>query len=292
MSDFVNNNWFNILLWALSILITWWFSTYYFRKKKISVYSRGNRVIGYDKDLKAEVRDNLEITYLGVAIPRLTRTIYVLWSSGSSSVSREDIASRDALRIIKSDDGEIISARILKTNNESSEFQVSLSNDKSFVAIDFDYLQPKNGAVFEILHTSSSNNLDFKGSFRSDCKIEVISSYNSRTSTLPRLLINRTIKQFSKLTPTIILFTFGFMGLLLIITGMLSIFNPQLITYIENNISNHMPQNAAAAHEASNDIAIKIISILIGLLYLILPIIYIMTLVKKHPKSLDIEDLN
>ena len=278
LSDFFNNNWLSIIFWISSIFITWWFGAYYFRRKKISVYSRGNRVIGYDENLKAEVRDNLEITYCGVAIPRLTRTIYVLWSSGSSSVSREDIASKDALRIIKSDDGEIISARILKTNNESSEFQVSLCKDNSFVEIDFDYLQPKNGAVFEVLHTSSNSNLDFKGSFRSDGTIEVNSKYEPRTTIFPTYFYrSRVVKQ---IIPSLI-FSFGFVGLLAVIFGTLSIINPQLFDQI-------VPQIPSTKNDLSG-IFTKIMIIILGITYTSLPITYIREQVKKYPKSLATE---
>jgi hypothetical protein len=97
-----------------------------------------------------EISD-LEVTFRGIAIPRLTRTRLALWNTGWSVVRGEDIAAVDPLRI-SFDDGDVLDARLIAMSRAATAVDLDTHDNACFVTLDF--FDRGDGAVLELLHTA------------------------------------------------------------------------------------------------------------------------------------------
>lgn len=108
------------------------------------------RLIGGDYALP----NGVKVIYNDKTVERLTKLIIVFWNDGSAVLDKNDIAESDPLKL--SFDGEVLDARLLRQTKSVNQFRVTLDETYNNLAnITFDYLDPKDGAVIEILHTSN-----------------------------------------------------------------------------------------------------------------------------------------
>ena len=111
--------------------------------------------------------DNLRVFYQGVNIENLTISKILFWNDGTETIDREDIETVNHLRILSSNGVELLDAKVLTTNNQSCQFTVNLSSDKTSALLSFDYLDKKQGAVIQIVHTgTSSKDLNVTGDIK------------------------------------------------------------------------------------------------------------------------------
>ncbi|MGW9531024.1 hypothetical protein ACWHAM_25625 [Paenibacillus terrae] len=90
--------------------------------------------------------------YKGIYTSKLTRSIYFVWNSGNQVIERNDISSIEPLRIGVKGNSQIIDAKLLKTCREANNIRVTSDNEQA--KLTFDYLNPNDGCVIEIIHTS------------------------------------------------------------------------------------------------------------------------------------------
>ena len=116
---------------------------------------------------KQALPSDVEIFFRGKKVSRLTKTYIIFWNSGKSTLYGKDIVDDDPLRFSFGKDAEILRARIPKITKKMNKFEARI-NPKSpnEVIINFDYLDPNDGAVIEILHTSIQRTPECKGTIR------------------------------------------------------------------------------------------------------------------------------
>jgi hypothetical protein len=92
----------------------------------------------------------LAIAFQGKSLATITSSVIGLWNSGSQVIRSSDIAAKEplAIRIVK---GEILDHRILKNSNAAST--VSTKAGDGTITIDFDYFEPGDRIVLQVLHT-------------------------------------------------------------------------------------------------------------------------------------------
>jgi hypothetical protein len=125
---------------------------------------RALRLLGPDEKALPE---EVEVRFKGQAVDRLTKTHIVFWNSGKALVRGSDIVKDDLLRCEFSEGSRVLEARVLKVTPPTNKFGAETdSNVPSKVVLTFDYLDPNDGAVVEILHTDTKRYPDIKGTVR------------------------------------------------------------------------------------------------------------------------------
>jgi hypothetical protein len=98
---------------------------------------------------------------------QLTMTHIILWNSGKATLDGKNIVIDDPLRLEFNKPGEILKVRVLKSTRESNKFKAELNSSASNLVIcSFDYLDPGDGVVIELLHTADDRFPKILGAIR------------------------------------------------------------------------------------------------------------------------------
>lgn len=134
------------------------------KRKRISYTYLGEHLLGSGSD---SLPQGITVQYQGIDIPRLTRSVVVIWNSGEETLMGSDIVSKDPLRFCVGQGGQILSISIVKSSREVNEFCLTRPEGRSDEAhFSFNYLDAKDGAVVEILHSSAKRQPRIKGTMR------------------------------------------------------------------------------------------------------------------------------
>lgn len=126
--------------------------------------SRALRLIGPDEKVLPE---EVEIRFKGQPVDRLTKTHIVLWNSGKALLRGSDIVETDPLRCDFSQGSRVLEVRVVKASRAANEFEARPVPDlPNRVLLTFDYLDLRDGAVVEILHTDSKPYPEIMGTIR------------------------------------------------------------------------------------------------------------------------------
>lgn len=112
--------------------------------------------------IRPQQQEDIIITYKGLVIDGLYKTIFTFWNHGKRTLLGDKIVANDRIRLDYGD-STILSTRVLKLSRESNNFNLSEGINNTLF-INFDYLEPKEGATVEILHTGSPANPKIEGS--------------------------------------------------------------------------------------------------------------------------------
>lgn len=162
---FIEQSWFNALL-GIAAFAYGIFAYIRGRKRtRLAYVHLGEHLLGSASDALPPA---IVVQYDGISIPRLTKSLLIIWNSGENTVSGTDIVDKDPLRLQIGDDGKILSVTVLKASRAVNDVKVSPASDlaPNEVALSFDYLDTKDGVVVEILHTSSDRKPRVKGTLR------------------------------------------------------------------------------------------------------------------------------
>lgn len=135
------------------------------RRTSLGYVHLGEHVLGGVSD---KLPSAIQVQYNGISIPPLTKSVLILWNNGENTVLGKDIVARDPLRLVVGDDGEILSASVLKATREFNDFKIlkKPENAPNEVEFTFDYLDTNDGVVVEVLHTSTSRKPMVRGTMR------------------------------------------------------------------------------------------------------------------------------
>lgn len=115
-------------------------------------FQRARQLIGKKEQ---ELPEEVEITFNGHAVPRLTSTQCFFWNAGKSPISGADIVPGDPLRLEFDEGDEIVKARVVRTTRSVNNIQVDSPAKSHRALLTFDFLDPGDGVVLELLHTSA-----------------------------------------------------------------------------------------------------------------------------------------
>ena len=100
--------------------------------------------------------DEIEFLFRGTKVPKVTLSRIAVWNSGNQTLTGDQIVDGDPLRIVTSEGSEILEASILKRTRQVNEFSCVRVNDVPNGAFcRFDYLDPQDGALIQIIHTGT-----------------------------------------------------------------------------------------------------------------------------------------
>ncbi|BDU10060.1 hypothetical protein PRtIB026_A49500 [Pseudomonas sp. RtIB026] len=134
-------------------------------RTRLSFAYLGEHLLGSDS---ASLPHGISVQYQGADIPRLTRSMVVLWNSGENTILGSDVVDADPLRVCVGSDGEILSASVIKETRSVNDFKIRppsphAPNEAIF---EFNYFDSGDGVVVEILHTSQCRQPDLEGTLR------------------------------------------------------------------------------------------------------------------------------
>ena len=116
------------------------------------------------------LQDEIEMSFKGSKINRLTKNIVVFWNAGKKPLDGKDIFKDEPIRFEygKFDGyGKVLSAILLKESRKTNNFSLKIDEDMpNIVNLNFSYLEPGEGAVIELLHTTNNDRPEIKGEIK------------------------------------------------------------------------------------------------------------------------------
>jgi hypothetical protein len=101
-------------------------------------------------------RESLSVTYAGRPVERVSRTILAMWSARGDTVRGSDIVPSDPLRIEVSDGDELLQVQAIACSRAPCSFEVQLRDGDDFATVSFDFMDPGDGIVLEVLHAGET----------------------------------------------------------------------------------------------------------------------------------------
>ena len=183
IKDFITNtsllNSASIFLTLLFGILTIFFYLKSRNKKSIVFYSRTINLINDD----TEKFDSVEITYQGEKINKLALTQISFWNPGNSVLESSDIAPRNPLKIVASEDSLMYEIEVVSTTHDAQNIMLSplpIENGKhsqNEMYLNFDFIEPGGGGVVQVLHTGSDKSLNIIGIVKGSGKTKHVVDY-------------------------------------------------------------------------------------------------------------------
>ena len=132
-----------------------------YRKKELSVAKSSIQVVRQGVNCIKK----FTMQFDGKSIDDLSITRLAIWNSGNKTIKAEDIASSAPLCIRAKNSATILDAEIIEMVDKTNNYLLSnVSSD--IVRIEFEYTEPQDGVVLQVLHTGERDDLFV------DCKIK------------------------------------------------------------------------------------------------------------------------
>ncbi|WP_411753977.1 hypothetical protein [Serratia sp. (in: enterobacteria)] len=152
------------ILTALSLITAFY---YYKKSKKTSIlcYKVDSRTVIND-DVYENFNGQLSINFSGNAVRRLTISNIYIWNQGNTTLDEENLSQKNLLQLHVKETEKILSIEVIKSTKISSAVDVHVTNDINIAMINFDHLNVMDGAIIRVLHTSTGNDMQFKGELK------------------------------------------------------------------------------------------------------------------------------
>ena len=160
--EFLNQGWVGTVVGLLSLtvaLVVFWLSRVgaILATQYDEVQLIGGRSSAFSEEVKVYFRDH--------EVPRLTLTRIWFWNAGKRGVRGEDIVDSDPLRI--NFPGGVLKTTVLQqARNVSGLTVVPKEGTRPEVIVSFDFLDPGDGAVVEVLHSGAKGGVQVDGTVR------------------------------------------------------------------------------------------------------------------------------
>jgi len=153
--DFLSQNWVGSLIGILGILIGLIIAAYYYRLSRIGprlVYQINTlKIIGKDERI---IPDDVKIFFRDIPVERIIKNVLIIWNSGYSTFDGANVIKSNPICVEYSKDTSIMRVTALKRSRLENLSQAKIDSEyPNRVLLSFDYLDPNDGAVFEIYHT-------------------------------------------------------------------------------------------------------------------------------------------
>ena len=200
-------NWFTVVTGVVGIAASWLFTSLYFRKsaqKKQIWYTR------QQSPLMRRLIDDFQISYQGQLVKNPYLAQFIVWNSGNVTINGEDIAAAAPLQFQLSS-GRFLSGTISKSSKPEIAPITVVTSDA--VRLEFDYLDPGDGIVVEIVADSLPN---------SDMLIELFGTIKGQYKQIKYVRAYRSHQQY--LTATAIRYMFILIGIIFVSVAAISLF--------------------------------------------------------------------
>lgn len=273
MLEIINQGWFGSIVGLLGVVVGV-IGILLYRNMKIgpipTCQLRSLRLLGKEEQ---ELPPEVEIRYKNKEVPRLTLTSAYLWNAGKTMMRGNQIVEDDPLRYEFDPSDEILKAHVATSTKPANKVTVrEADNQKHTLLVDFDYLDPGDGARIDILHTSERRHPKIEGSLRG------IPKGVSRIDPSPAFAFDLVFRRFSR-NPNPLYAAMLFLGITGLAVGALP---TAWLEAIKGSLS-----SASAEPTKSPVSEIRFLALFIGGTYTLFPALAYLGKRKKYPSALD-----
>ena len=149
---FLSQGWIGTIVGIAGVTLAVFFHLRSRKSSIIAIQSKDVSMIGGD----AVFPDEVEVRYRETSVPRLTSSLVWIWNAGNKTVKGSEIVAHDPLRLRFG--GEILNVRIRKVTREVLRITANTSEEEAIgtVCWGFEFLDPGDGGVLEVLHSGST----------------------------------------------------------------------------------------------------------------------------------------
>ncbi len=155
LKDFFNQGWIGavfgvigIVIGVIGIVIAFRFSV----RQKLSYIPSSIQLTG----LNSRFSPDLKISFRGRELELVTKSVVTFWNSGTATIEGSKIVSTSPLRIVTSQESEILDAAVSTATRGANKFTVKLRDGlPNELECSFDYLDRGDGVIVSMLHTGS-----------------------------------------------------------------------------------------------------------------------------------------
>lgn len=266
MLDLLSKGWVGSLIGLIGLIVGTIGLILYLRSRigpRPTYRMRARRLLGKKEQ---ELPDDVEILFKGRPASRLTLTYVVFWNSGTSMIRGDDIVASAPLTMEFDDKGEILQARLAAVTRDANNTRLMHSGQPGHAAtVTFNYFDPGDGFVVELLHTSEAAYPKLSGTIRG---IPGGLKYWG-----PILSVTRRVRMDR---PRYLAVGTGF-GAILLLAALV----PDSLPFLVQS-----PRVAGAA-----SLVTKGILIALGIIYTLMPLLLLRLLLRRIPEPLRIREL-
>ncbi len=173
-------NLISLLLAIMGIVLAYYF---YYKSIKYRAPVYAVRSINIIEDNISRIND-LEIKYAGSNVKNLSIARVAFWNFGKETISSEDIASLDPIKIVGSGSTNFLNVEIIYEKNGANNFMISPLVDpkdsnkhlQNELKINFDYFDQNEGVVLQVFHTGKTGDeIRIEGTIKGSRPIKKIS---------------------------------------------------------------------------------------------------------------------
>ena len=147
---FLNQGWVGTIVGtagaALAVFLYW-------RSRIPGIIAFQSHNVSMIGDGDAVFPSEVTFQYQGTPVPRITSSTVWMWNAGKKTVRGTDVVAHDPLRLHFSP--EVLTVSIRKVSREALRITADTSEDRKIVRCGFEFLDPGDGGVLEVLHTGS-----------------------------------------------------------------------------------------------------------------------------------------
>ena len=160
--SFLNQGWVGTFVGMASLAV----ALFLYRRSRISgLIALQSRNVSMIAGGNPVFPDGVEVRYRGTLVPRLTSSTVWIWNAGKKTVEGSQIVDHDPLGVRFG--GEVLNVRIKKVTREVLRIKATtVKEGNTTVRYDFDFLDPGDGGVIEVLHTGSAKAPECMGTIK------------------------------------------------------------------------------------------------------------------------------
>lgn len=275
--NFFNQGWVGSLIGIIGIIlgVIGIFSYKVSKSTARPSYQKSSlRLLGKNE---SNLPSDVTVLFKGKEVERLCKTTLILWNNGTEVLNKEDVVDSDPLKISFNSGDNILSIKILKTTKDVNNIKVLRDELNSHLLhFKFNYLDPGDGIAIELLHDSKMRYPTISGTIKGlPNGFEDLGRFfnthlfsNKSNSKFPFNVIARS--------PKLILWSMFIAGMVISLFG----FFPQKIFTIEfiEKFNFNMKKFE------------QYIMLIVGVLYMIMPLSLLWLRRRRYPKQLDVVD--
>lgn len=274
---FFNQGWVGSLIGVIGIILgVFGIFSYRISKSvaKPSYQKSSLRLIGRNEN---NLPKDVTVTYKGNEVDRLTKTTLTIWNNGTETLDGSDVVDSEPLLISFKENDKILSYKILKKTKDANAFSlINCEDATNKLRLEFEYLDPKDGVVIELLHDSQERYPVFSGTIKG-----LPSGFVDQGRVMQRKRNNfkgplKILLDIQKL----IFVTVIVIGLAITLFGLL----PQ---EARDFIVGFFPESSAQKSIEQQ----PIFFVVFGMIYTAMPAFVFWTRRKKYPKQLDVSEI-
>lgn len=163
-----NQGWIGSLIGIIGIVVGIIVAVYFYRQSRI-----GPRLVYQIKALKIIGRDeraipgDVKIFFGDAPVERLVKNLIIIWNSGYATFDGNNIINENPLRAEFGNDVRVMRVTPIKTTKPDNKSSAFINQTKqNEVIFSFNFLDPNEGAVFEIYHTGEELVPQIKGTIK------------------------------------------------------------------------------------------------------------------------------